>query len=205
MRRKRPYGVIPVRKIFHIVTEGEVTEKVYFRHIGRFRKNININVHTKKHGLNAKIIMDLLQIKVIDKKTLNDGDEVWIVIDRDRWDMKHVEQCYKKICKLNKSNDEGENKEVSFEMAFSNPCFEYWLLLHFEKPKNITAKNITNKLKKHIPNYEKLKNVNNCKYFTENCINKAIENAKKDRDIMKCKWPESTGTTVYRLVEDIFG
>ena len=61
-----------------------------------------------------------------------------------------------------------------------------------------------NKLKEHIPNYNKLSNANNCRHFTEECIENAIENAKKDIDVMNCKWPKSTGTTVYRLVESIF-
>lgn len=43
-------------------------------------------------------------------------DEFWMIIDRDRW---HLEEWLEK-CRL----------EKNFFVALTNPCFEFWLLLH---------------------------------------------------------------------------
>lgn len=47
---------------------------------------------------------------------LQPQDEFWMVVDRDQWEFNHwVNKCH---------------KEGNFYIAISNPCFEFWLLLH---------------------------------------------------------------------------
>lgn len=46
-------------------------------------------------------------------------DKIWIVLDKDENSIDRL----KNVCNWCEKNDVG--------IAFSNPCFEYWLLLHF--------------------------------------------------------------------------
>lgn len=51
---------------------------------------------------------------------------------------------------------EWSKKDSRYHIAISYPKFEYWLLLHFEKPTKILNSNeCTTQLRKHIKNYEK--------------------------------------------------
>ena len=45
----------------------------------------------------------------------------WLVVDKDKWTDKQLNDVKEKC---NKNH---------FSLTVSNPCFEYWLLLHFEK------------------------------------------------------------------------
>lgn len=82
------------------------------------------------------------------KKELNPYDEIWLVFDRDG---------HKKIPDTFK-----EAKDSSIKIAFSNKCYEYWVLLHFEytsKSFSKCADIISHISKNHIVGYEKNKNI----------------------------------------------
>jgi len=83
----------------------------------------------------------------------------------------------------------------------SNPNFEYWLLLHFEDGNGISnGKECKERLRRHLPAYDK--HIDKRK-FTRFLVSKAIDRAKR-KDIPPCEnWPSSTGTTVYRLLENL--
>jgi len=61
---------------------------------------------------------------------------------------------------------------------FSNPCFEYWVLCHYEQYLNrCELEDIIRRIKKHVPEYRKgMKSL----YATTSCNKaKAISNAEK--------------------------
>ena len=72
------------------------------------------------------------------------------------------------------------------QVIVNNPCFEFWLLLHFESTDKYftNCDYVTKQLKKYLPDYEKTK-----EYFTKQDndiylklkprLNEAIKNAKK--------------------------
>jgi adenylate kinase family enzyme len=72
-------------------------------------------------------------------------------------------------------------------MLIFKPCFENWLLCHFEKQKskNISCNQNEETLKKYIPNYEK----NDCKllekYISKELVLFAVENEKFYGEIFK--------------------
>jgi hypothetical protein len=70
------------------------------------------------------------------------SDEVWCVVDVDEFDISEA---------LTAAAKKGVN------LAISNPCFEYWLLLHFELCTAPLARydDVQRRLTKHVPRYDK--------------------------------------------------
>ncbi|TRO66784.1 RloB family protein [Christiangramia sabulilitoris] len=60
---------------------------------------------------------------------IEDGDQVWFVLDVDRYPIEQYE-AVKEYCDLD---------EKRF-LAISNPSFEVWLWMHLDDPDNITSK-----------------------------------------------------------------
>ena len=115
-------------------------------------------------------------------------DEFWLSIDKDRWKPEVLAMVYK------------EARQKGFNVALSNPCFEYWLLLHGIEP---TAA---------FPNCQAAKDLLKARcngytgktvpegWVTTATLRLAIQRAKptdKNRD----GWPTENGTQVYRLAE----
>jgi hypothetical protein len=104
-----------------------------------------------------------------------------------------------------------ENKKknpVIHGMALSNPCFEFWLLLHFEEGTGALNSNecLSRLRKKYIPNYDKrLNDPIVIKLFTEKTIEVAIKRSEVKNKLLDGEdWPLQPGhTTVNILVKHI--
>lgn len=136
---------------------------------------------------------------------IEDDDELWLVIDRDRWHERMLSQVAQ-LC--------AQNTHLNFCM--SNPCFELWLLLHLEDVRKYDAQmslDLTSNrksssgvtwLKKRMrdllgsyseSNYEVAKLVPH--------VTTAMEIA-RDMDVNPSdRWPQTVGTRVYKLMESI--
>ena len=124
------------------------------------------------------------------------GDQIWCVFDRD--DNKDAE--------LQAAVSYAE--KYGYKIAYSNPAFEYWYLLHFEKRngylKDSAAVVDILKRKGYIENYEK--NVDIFEELQKHQA-KAIQYAKErverltiDQNTVICR-DSNPVTTVYELVE----
>jgi len=113
--KPRVFEAIEERQYFLVLTNGEVTEKVYFeRFKDKLHKGMLLNVEFKNKSPDGLY-------KVADRRLKNQSivyDEIWVIFDKDDFDC--FEDTVKKF-----SNDK------KFSVAFSNECFEVWLLLHF--------------------------------------------------------------------------
>jgi hypothetical protein len=78
------------------------------------------------------------------KRDIVGCDEVWCVVDVDDFD-------------VSKALTAATKKDVN--LAISNPCFEYWLLLHFELcAAPLTCfDDVRSRLIRHLPRYDKSK------------------------------------------------
>lgn len=128
--------------------------------------------------------------RFIVQEGLDKGDEAWLVVDQDDWTESQLRELW------NWSQTKPE-----YNLAVSNPCFEYWLLLHFDTdPKVTSVRNCITKLKKFLPEYTKSKLET---HKLQSSVHNAIQGA-RIRDNPPCiDWPHTNGTTVYRLVERI--
>lgn len=114
-RSRRAARRQPQRKVILIVCEGE-TEEGYFRAVkAHYRKLTTVNI---------KIMRDRSDpVKAVEKGIRankdDDFDHVFCVVDGDKPDRTALAR--KRI-----------GKREDFDLIVSIPCFEVWLLLHFE-------------------------------------------------------------------------
>lgn len=105
------------------------------------------------------------QESVIWVKCIKDSDEAWLVVDKDRWTDQDLAQLH-----------EWSRSSTNFGLAVSNPKFEYWLLLHFENGSGVaSAHDCSERLEKHIPDYDK---GIDARKIGQEMVNDAIKRAK---------------------------
>jgi len=110
-----------------IVTEGTETEVNYFNNIKRiiehsFRNNIivdRISLKVEGSGRSTTVLVN----EAIKKRSLGTYSEVWVVFDKDE------NEDFDVAIALAKKED--------LNVAWSNECFELWLLLHFQDLKAV--------------------------------------------------------------------
>jgi RloB-like protein len=188
----RPGNSESPRKRYLIVCEGSKTEKYYFEDLrddkGLSSKNVRI-VHAGPDPVT--IVKEALKLFKSEKD--DTFDEVFCVFDQEH---DSFEQA------VNRINDLSPKKP--FHAITSMPCFEFWLLLHFEytaQPFNkMPTKSLGKqaevllKLKLGFKNYKKSDRVYK---ILSGKTQEAIENAQK---LEKSPHGENPSTRVHRLV-----
>lgn len=189
-RRKfsRPLGERRYRKLFLVAVEGAKTEPQYFALLNTGNAVVRVECIPGERATSPLHVLERLKER-IKKTALRKSDEAWLVVDKDDW----TEEQLLPLFEWSQASEQNG-------FALSNPKFEYWLLLHFEDATVESSRQCSDKLKRHLPAFDK--GIDDRK-FTEEGIAAAIARAKK-RDTPACAdWPRSCGTTVYRLVEKI--
>ena len=208
-------GKLEPKVRFFIACEGRRTEYQYFKGIDRNKSDIGINYlveiipidHDSKKSENHP-----LQVYAEAKKAINEydnyfpnnGDQLCLIVDRDKHSFSDSQ--YDELLKY---EHEGE-----FALYVSNPCFEFWLLLHFSDCKHLDQ----NKLNENAKSDNKRTLTENLlrdylggsynksrlkykfdKYFKDN-VKTAINNAKKYATTTN-QLKYSVGTNVGKLIE----
>ena len=122
------------QRIIRIHSEGERTEPTYLGHWTK-RRGSGLTISWGTTGtapmtLVEKAREDMRQMKRIRRTADRPYDEVWCVFDRDA----HVH--------VPKALNEARQSDI--QIAFSDPCFELWLVLH--------AQDQTRQLDRHAAN-----------------------------------------------------
>lgn len=107
--------------LFVIICEGGKREPDYFEFFNGISSRIKVKPIPSEDGKSAP---NHLLNKAEEESTRNDfgvSDEIWFVIDTDRW-RDHIHHLRDACAKKN-----------NWSVAQSNPCFEVWLYFHFEK------------------------------------------------------------------------
>lgn len=183
-----------VRKLFVIATEGSKTEAHYFALFQgpMARKNIKIEVLPTRGGASSPAAILRRLNEYAHKNQLSNSDELWLVIDVDRWGDKML-QAVATECKKRK-----------FHTAVSNPSFELWLLLHQEKPRiPRTVKECIRELERLLGAYDKAEY--DTSVLADN-VHYAIEHARRlhqSAEDPEELWPKEPGSHVYLLVSRI--
>lgn len=189
---------IDAKKVY-IFCEGEETEVKYFKYFQGLSSNIDIipipNDNGKSDPLKLKenaILLFFGSEDVLPQFELSKEykDEVWFVIDTDRWNEGNKIELLKEFCS---SQDTSENL---WNVVQSNPCFELWFYYHFYENR---------------PDEDEIKNFNSFKEFVNNQIRggfdsrsmpielmSAIENSIKNLKITN-RQPELFSTEVHDL------
>ena len=138
--------------------------------------------------------------------SVDGGDSVWVVADGDV-NYRNPDPVTAKDGQLARARKMAEAKGI--QIAISNPCFEFWYLLHFQYTTRFLKDYLAVKamLTVHLPDYEKSNDV--CALLIEHTCT-AIKNAKKVEQYQiynNANLPFSIGvnpfTDVYHLVESL--
>ncbi len=149
----RSAGTKPPYDRILIVCEGSKTEPLYFDDIRKLNRipTAHVTVLPSELGTEPRQVVDHSLAVFLESRAY---ERVYAVFDRD--DHRTYVDALKRAEELNGSltNDNGET--VVFEAIPTVPCFELWLLLHFEEVYAFAHRTeVVGKLKAHLPNYEK--------------------------------------------------
>ena len=133
----RKKGTRPPYERILIVTEGEKTEPQYFEEIRKLRRvaSAHIAILESRYGTEPRQIVDFAKDRFRERK--KEFDRVFVVFDRDEHLTYHDSLAACQRAKL--KNDTG--KSIEFCAVVSNPCFELWLLLHYEEIHHLFHRN----------------------------------------------------------------
>lgn len=124
---------------FPIVCEGEKTETQYFESIRKVKRLSSAHIKVVGGDKSGTHPCSIVQFATDYKDSY---DTIWCVFDRDEHE--NIEEAF------TQARDNG------FRVAFSNPCFELWLLLHYQcQGAMLDRRNASRALRKHIPRYQK--------------------------------------------------
>ncbi len=184
-------------KVILIVCEGKKTEKKYFQMLKECLNLISISIEilSSRHPTPSQVVKHAKQ----KAKELGECDEIYCVFDRDTHSDFNEALAKAKKMKL---------KNATLEAIVSDPCFEFWILLHFTKitPTLSTSQSPCEALQKHKTFKQHFPNYNKSNYdfddIIANHLNTAIENA---NEINKTNLPtrQTPYTEVVRLVENL--
>lgn len=212
MRKRKDFvrleGVRSARLVV-IAGEGRYTESIYFNAVKNELRAPNVHVEVLDRNSDEsspesvhRQIADFMR-----QYNIEDDDELWLVIDRDRWQERMLSQVAQ-LC--------AQNSHLHFCM--SNPCFELWLLLHLEdvaqyddETKNALLQNKKNKsgitwLKKRMKDLmgsyaESTYDAFGLIPYAPTAMGRARRLDSNPQD----RWPQSIGSRVYLLMESITG
>lgn len=151
---KRRESTRPIANKILIVCEGSKTEPAYFNAIRQTSRLATLQVLiVPSQGKTDPC--NLVDLAIEKRQELEDddrwekGDRAWVAFDGDE----HIE---KSLDAWNKALSRARGQKI--ELAITNPCFEFWYLLHFQGHfSQITSKKAEALLNKHLPSYHKAK------------------------------------------------
>ena len=112
-RRRRP--------IIYIICEGKETETLYFKHFRTRNCLVDVVPISSKHKAAEHLVKHAKALISQSDYYPKDGDQLWCVFDRDD----NTDEELLAATEWAQSH--------GYRIAYSNPAFEYWYLLHFEK------------------------------------------------------------------------
>jgi len=191
----RPTGTRSPKKRFLLFCEGK-TEKCYFDALNRIVRDALIEVVSDPVGGAPRTIADKAIRKTRERRrkdSYEENDEIWAVFDRDthpRYE-DSIQRC----------------EIAGVGVARSNPCFELWLVLHFESfDRPCTSAEIQQHLRTHIPEYHPTSNKTvDCAALMER-IDPAENRGQRQFDARQQERQGSLGppyTTVWRLTRAV--
>jgi RloB-like protein len=148
-KAKRP----PYDRIL-IVTEGKKTEPNYLEEMRIERRVPNAHIRV----VWAEGTQPLKVVECAEKLFRNgkEFDLVYAVFDRDDHPLDNYRNALAKASALNGKIKNDEGKAVPFVAIPSVPCFEFWLLLHYEDEQAFHHRDdIYRRLRRHLPRYSK--------------------------------------------------
>ena len=195
-RKPRPLdrSRLPLRdtSLVVVATEGEKTEKQYFRIFQRRDSRVQVITLETSDGLSAPehVLRRMVSFKA--EHDLHDHDHLFLAIDRDRWPNQQLSRVAR------------ECRNHGITLTVSVPCFEIWLYLHHRDPDGIAQTSTCGDLKAGL--VQILGGYNPSKLQGDSFEPHVADAVRRARDLEQdetARWPSGLGTRVYRIVETI--
>jgi hypothetical protein len=192
LRRRPPFRAPRAR--FLLVCEGRVTEPAYFQDIRHAERGI-IDLEIVPVGPPKKVVERAVEMKKTSKQEAERRkdenllyDHVWCVFDVDQHPL---------IAEATQ-----QARANSIDLAVSNPCFELWLLLHFQNQSaHIEREAVQRLCREHMPGYQKTAPSDALRPHQAGAIERAIALDKWQAGRNNAGGNPSTG--VHRLIQQI--
>lgn len=193
-RKKRPLNrSVPHlgdTRLIIIAAEGQKTEQQYFSLFHDTRVQVKVlSTGADNRSSPGHVIERLNAFK--EEFNIGDGDELWLMVDVDRWTPQTLGEVSR------------EALQRGYGLAVSNPCFEVWLLCHFQiPPADVSAcRAVENVLREALDGGYNKARLDISRFFDqiETAVKRAVELDANPED----RWPQNVGTHVYRVVQSI--
>lgn len=198
-------------RLIVIASEGKDTERIYFKALAKEYTNPRVHVHILERSEDEQnssspehVLKQLNDYK--GHYELESDDELWLVVDRDRW----TEAMLSRVATECAQNN-------FMHVALSNPCIELWLLLHLVDATLLTSEEeqlwMDNRRKsKNADPYLKVRLRQEMGSYHESSydakmliehVDIAIARAEALDKNPADRWPQTLGTRVYLLAESV--
>ena len=198
-------------RLIVIASEGKDTERIYFKALAKEYTNPRVHVHILERSEDEQnnsspehVLKQLNDYK--GHYELESDDELWLVVDRDRWTEAMLSRVATECAQDN-----------FMHVALSNPCIELWLLLHLVDATLLTSEEeqlwMENRRKsKNADPYLKVRLRQEMGSYHESSydakmliehVEVAIARAKALDKNPADRWPQTLGTRVYLLAESV--
>ena len=194
--RIREEGTLRDFRRFVIATEDTFAPNSYFRIFKNLR--IQVVVLETEDGLSAPqhVIQRLDDYR--EKNELDDEDQLWLMLDTDHWVKPDHVANFRDVC--------ARALQQGFRLAHCNPCFEIWLLLHLADlavdDQLANCDQVVGRLRTELNGYNK-RNADPAAFCAVANAQLAVQRAEKLDASPDDRWPQRTGTHVYRLVKEL--
>ena len=197
MRKKRPLdrtaNVVRDASLIVIASEDTHAVQQYFDFFQSTR--IQFRVLPTKDGRSAPQHVLKRLDEYMKEFDIGEGDEFWIVLDTDHWiDGGHIKNLARVLRAC---------RQKGIQVAFSNPSFELWLLLHFaDFPKEdaLTRADIETRIRGIVGAYDKTK-VYNLPIDLDR-VKVAVERSRINQPASS-EIPDRPQTGVHRIIEHL--
>ncbi|WP_057936324.1 RloB family protein [Algoriphagus resistens] len=198
-KRDTPIELVRDYKLFAIACEGGKREPEYFKTLEYLSRKIKVDIIEEK-VTDEELIPKLgtksapkwvLQrvVTYIEQEGLIDEDQLWIVMDVDRWKKEQLREIAM-YC----------DQHPNWHIVLSNPCFEVWLYFHKKGNIKDSGSMSCNDFKNEISKLEK-GGYHPFKFISS--LSDAIKNAKAADSDIKHFIPNEKETKIYQLGESI--
>jgi len=198
-KRDTPLELLRDYKLFAIACEGGKREPNYFKVFEYMSRKVKVDIINNivsdieisivdQNKSAPKWVLDRA-VRYIEKEGLNEDDELWFVIDVDKWS----EQQLREIASYCEAKQ-------NWNIVLSNPCFEVWLYFHKANDLQTSKSKTCQDLKMEISKLEK-GGYHEYKFIP--LIQDAILNAKNADSDPKHFFPKHKETKMYKVAESI--
>ena len=198
MRRKRPLDrntdVLRDTRLIVIASEDRYAVQQYFEFFRSHR--IQFKCLETEDGRSApEHVLQRLN-DYFEEFDIGEGDEFWLVSDTDHWiEPGHIKGF---IASIRQCRDKGIN------VAVSRPCFELWLLLHFDDfPSNpdLSCQEIGELIRRSAGAYNKRKVYN--LPITDEAVANAISRSKANASDESGEIPTELETRIHLILDEL--